>query len=36
MLYQPEIFDSKGNFKVDYNLLVKKGTLSGNLINGHF
>jgi ribosome-associated translation inhibitor RaiA len=36
MLYQPEIFDSKGTFKVDYNLLVKKGTLSGNLINGHF
>ena len=36
MLYQPEIFDSKGSFKVDYNLLVKKGTLSGNLTNGHF
>jgi hypothetical protein len=36
MLYQPEIFDSKGSFKVDYNLLVKKGILSGNLTNGHF
>lgn len=36
MLYQPEIFDSKGSFKVDYNLLVKKGNLSGNLSNGHF
>jgi hypothetical protein len=36
MLYQPEIFDSKGNFKVDYNLLVKKGNLSGDLTNGHF
>ena len=36
MLFQPEIFDSKGNFKVDYNLLVKKGTLIGNLTNGHF
>jgi hypothetical protein len=36
MLYQPEIFDSKGNFKVDYNLLVKKGTLTGDLTNGHF
>ena len=36
MLYQPEIFDSTGSFKVDYNLLVKKGNLSGNLANGHF
>ena len=36
MLYQPEIFDSTGSFKVDYNLLVKKGNLSGNLTNGHF
>jgi hypothetical protein len=36
MLYQPEIFDSKGNFKVDYNMLVKKGTLTGSLVNGHF
>ena len=36
MLYQPEIFDSRGSFKVDYNLLVKKGTLIGNLVNGHF
>ncbi|MDZ7817626.1 MAG: hypothetical protein U5K55_02960 [Aliarcobacter sp.] len=36
MLYQPEIFDSKGNFKIDYNLLLKKGNLSGKLINGHF
>jgi hypothetical protein len=36
MLYQPEIFDSKGSFKVDYNLLAKKGNLSGNLTNGHF
>jgi hypothetical protein len=36
MLYQPEIFDSKGNFKIDYNLLVKKGNLSGKLVNGHF
>jgi ribosome-associated translation inhibitor RaiA len=36
MLYQPQIFDSKGNFKIDYNLLVKKGILKGNLTNGHF
>ncbi|MBP7784066.1 MAG: hypothetical protein KA040_03120 [Aliarcobacter sp.] len=36
MLYQPEIFDSKGNFKIDYNLLLKKGNLSGKLTNGHF
>ena len=36
MLYQPEIFDSKGTFKVDYNMLVKKGNLTGSLVNGHF
>ncbi len=36
MLYQPEIFNSKGNFKVDYNLLSKKGILTGKLVNGHF
>ena len=36
MFYQPEIFDSKGDFKIDYNLLVKKGTLNGKLLNGHF
>lgn len=36
MFYQPEIFDSKGDFKIDYNLLVKKGTLVGKLLNGHF
>jgi ribosome-associated translation inhibitor RaiA len=36
MLYKPEIFDSKANFEADYNLLIKKGTLTGKLINGHF
>ena len=36
MLYQPKIFDSKGTFKVDYNMLVKKGNLTGSLVNGHF
>ena len=36
MFYQPEIFYSKGDFKIDYNLLVKKGTLNGKLLNGHF
>lgn len=36
MLYQPEIFDSKANLKLNYNLLIKKGELTGNLLNGHF
>lgn len=36
MLYQPDIFDAKGNFTIDYNLLVKKGTLDGKLLNGQF
>lgn len=36
MLYKPKIFDSKANFEADYNLLIKKGTLTGKLINGHF
>lgn len=36
MLYKPEIFDSTANFNADYNLLIKKGNLTGKLINGHF
>lgn len=36
MLAYPKIFDSKGTFVLDYDLLVKKGELKGNLLNGHF
>lgn len=36
MLDYPELFDSKGNFVFDYDLLLKKGDLKGKLINGHF
>lgn len=36
MLNQSEIFNSKANFNLDYNLLSKKGDLNGKLINGHF
>lgn len=36
MLDYSKIFDSKANFVLDYDLLVKKGNLTGKLINGHF
>lgn len=36
MLDYSKIFDSKANFILDYDLLVKKGDLTGKLINGHF
>jgi hypothetical protein len=36
MLTYPTIFDSKGSFVLDYDLLLKKGELAGNLLNGHF
>jgi hypothetical protein len=36
MLYYPETFDSKTALDLNYNLIMKKGKLSGNLLNGHF
>ncbi len=36
MLYYPEIFQSKSNIDVDYNLASKVGKISGNLLNGKF
>ena len=36
MMYYPEVFDSTSKLKLDYNLLSKKGKLTGNLIQGHF
>lgn len=36
MLYYPEIFTSKSNIDVNYNLASKKGKVDGNLINGQF
>jgi hypothetical protein len=36
MLYYPEIFTSKSNIDVDYNLASKEGKISGNLLNGQF
>ncbi|MDD2896156.1 MAG: hypothetical protein PHG81_09050 [Aliarcobacter sp.] len=36
MLDYSKIFDSKANFVLDYDLLVKKGNLTGKLLNGHF
>ena len=36
MMYYPEVFDSTSKLKLDYNLLSKKGKLTGNLIKGHF
>lgn len=36
MLYYPETFDSKAALNLNYNLLLKKGKLKGNLLNGHF
>jgi hypothetical protein len=36
MLYYPEVFNSKTDLNLDYNLLLNKGKLSGNLLNGHF
>lgn len=36
MLYYPNIFNSTANLNLDYNLLMKKGKLKGNLLNGHF
>lgn len=36
MLDYSKIFDSKANFTLDYDLLLKKGELVGKLINGHF
>lgn len=36
MLEYSKIFDSKANFVLDYDLLVKKGNLTGKLLNGHF
>lgn len=36
MLTQPEFFNSKADFTLDYDLLSKKGNLTGSLLNGHF
>lgn len=36
MMFNPEIFDSKGSFNLDYNSLAKKGEITGSLLNGHF
>ncbi len=36
MLDYSKVFDSKANFVLDYDLLVKKGNLTGKLLNGHF
>ncbi len=36
MLYYPEIFTSKSNIDVDYNLATKVGKIGGNLLNGQF
>lgn len=36
MLIQPEFFNSKADFTLDYDLLSKKGNLTGSLLNGHF
>lgn len=36
MLYYPEIFQSKSNIDMDYNLASKVGKISGNLLNGKF
>ncbi|RXJ83467.1 hypothetical protein [Arcobacter cloacae] len=36
MLIQPEFFNSKADFTLDYDLLSKKGNLVGTLLNGHF
>lgn len=36
MLYYPEIFTSKSNIDVDYNVATKIGKVSGNLLNGQF
>ncbi len=36
MIDNPEVFDSKANFKLNYDLLTKKGNLNGTLLNGHF
>lgn len=36
MLYYPEIFTSKSNIDLDYNLASKVGKVGGNLIDGRF
>ena len=36
MMFNPEIFDSKGNFNLEYKSITKKGVIKANLLNGHF
>ena len=36
MLYYPDVFDSVTDLTLDYNMLMKKGKLKGNLVKGHF
>jgi hypothetical protein len=36
MLYYPDVFDSTTALTLDYNMLMKKGKLKGNLLKGHF
>ena len=36
MLYYPEVFTSKTDLTLNYNLLSKKGVLDGKLLNGQF
>jgi len=36
MLYYPEIFTSKSNIDINYNLASKLGKVGGNLLNGQF
>jgi len=36
MIKKPQIFDSKGNVKFNYEMLSKKGNLEMELLNGYF
>ncbi len=36
MLYYPNVFDSTTALTLDYDILLKKGKLKGNLVKGHF
>jgi hypothetical protein len=36
MMHYPEVFDSKGSFELDYNLVQQKGKLFGRLVDGTF
>lgn len=36
MMYYPEVFDSKTDLELNYNMILSKGKLTGNLLSGHF